>query len=127
MVLSHAKFAFNNFVNRSTGCTLFELVYGFQPNTPLDINSLPSPPKPSEAALDFSSYMQNVHEECKQCLTVHTNSYAAMTNAKRKDQQFNAGDMVLVRLRPERFPPVSFTKLHARRAKPFSSHKEIGF
>ena len=43
MVLPHAEFAFNNSVNRSTGCTPFEVVYGFQPNTPLDVIPLPSP------------------------------------------------------------------------------------
>ncbi|KAG6788910.1 hypothetical protein POTOM_004988 [Populus tomentosa] len=37
-----------------------------------------------------------------------------------------AGDMVLVRLRPERFPPESFTKLHARRAGPFQVTKKLG-
>ncbi|KAG6745122.1 hypothetical protein POTOM_051766 [Populus tomentosa] len=68
----------------------------------------------------------NVHEECKRRLTTHTNSYAAVANAKRKDRQFNTGDMVLVRLRPERFPPGSFSKLHARRAGPFQVTKKLG-
>lgn len=34
--------------------------------------------------------------------------------------------MVLVLLRPERFPPGSFTKLHARRAGPFQVTKKVG-
>jgi hypothetical protein len=126
MVLPHAEFAFNNSVNRSTGCTPFEVVHGFRHNTSLDVISLPSPPRPSEAALDFSSYMRDVHEECKRRLTTHTNSYATVANAKRKDRQFNTGDMVLVRLRPKRFPPGSFTKLHARRAGPFQVTKKLG-
>ena len=57
MVLLHAEFAFKNFVNRSTGCSPFEVVYGFEPNTLLNVNSLPLTPRPSEAALEFSSYM----------------------------------------------------------------------
>ncbi|KAL6328237.1 hypothetical protein AAG906_034380 [Vitis piasezkii] len=101
MVLPYAEFAFNNSINRTIGCTPFEVVYGFRPNTPLDVNSLSLPPRPSEVALDFSSYMRDVHEECKRRLTIHTNSYAASANSKRKDRQFNEGDMVLVRLRPE--------------------------
>ena len=100
--------------NRTTCCTPFEVVYGFRPSTPLDVNSLPLPPRPSEVALDFSSYMRAIPEECKRHLTIHTNSYAASANAKHKDRQFNEGDMVLVHLRLERFPPGSFTKLHAR-------------
>ncbi|KAF9662027.1 hypothetical protein SADUNF_Sadunf18G0010400 [Salix dunnii] len=126
MVKPHAEFSFNNYVNRSTGCTPFELVYGSHPNTPVDINSLPLPPRPSEAALDFSSYMQQLHDECKQRLTFSANSYAAATNSHRRDRQFNEGDMVLVRLKPERFPPGSFTKIHARRAGPFKVIKKMG-
>ena len=34
--------------------------------------------------------------------------------------------MVLVRLRPERFPPESVSKLHARRADPFKIVKKMG-
>jgi hypothetical protein len=30
--------------------------------------------------------MRDVHEECKWRLTTHTSSYAAVANAKRKDQ-----------------------------------------
>ncbi|KAA8521887.1 hypothetical protein F0562_012799 [Nyssa sinensis] len=70
-------------------------------------------------------YMRDVHDECKWRLTSHTNSYAASANAKRKDRQFNKGDMVLVRFRLERFPPGSFTKLHARRAGPFRVTKKL--
>ncbi|KAL5767989.1 hypothetical protein ACOSQ2_014772 [Xanthoceras sorbifolium] len=40
--------------------------------------------------------------------------------------QFSVGDQVLIRLRPERFPPGSFTKLHARRAGPFPILKKLG-
>ena len=34
--------------------------------------------------------------------------------------------MVLVRLKPERFPPDSFTSLHARRTGPFQVTKKLG-
>ncbi|KAF9682427.1 hypothetical protein SADUNF_Sadunf05G0107800 [Salix dunnii] len=70
--------------------------------------------------------MQQLHDECKQRLTFSANSYAAATNSHRRDHQFNEGDMVLVRLKPERFPPGSFTKLHARRAGPFKVIKKMG-
>ena len=126
LVLPHAEFSFNNSVNRSTGCAPFEVVYGIRPNTPLDVNCLPLPPRPSEAALDFSSYMSHLHEECKRRLAINANSYATAANSHRKDRQFKEGDMVLVRLKPERFPPGSFTKLHARRAGPFKIIKKLG-
>ena len=70
--------------------------------------------------------MKGIHEEFKRCLTFHTESYVASTNTRRKDIQFNVGDMVLIRLKLERFPPRSFTKLHARRASPFRIAKKLG-
>ena len=126
LVLPHAEFSFNNLINRSTECTPFEVVYGIRPNSPLDINTLPLPPRPSEVSLDFSSYMHHLHEGCKRRLIISTNSYATVANSKRKARQFYEGDMVLVRLRPERFPPGSFSKLHARRAGPFKITKKLG-
>ncbi|KAF9661852.1 hypothetical protein SADUNF_Sadunf19G0111800 [Salix dunnii] len=77
----------------SAGCAPFEVVYGIRPNTPLDVNCLPLPPRPSEAALDFSSYMSKLHEECKRRLAISANSYAKAANSHRKDRQFNEGDM----------------------------------
>ena len=126
LVLPHAEFAFNNSVNRSTGCTPFEVVYGFRPNAPLDVRPLPASTRASEAAMDFTSYMRDIHEECKRRLTIQTTSYADAANATRRNRQFNTGDMVLIRLRPERFPQGSFTKLHARRAGPFKIKKKLG-
>ncbi|XP_074346955.1 uncharacterized protein LOC141685770 [Apium graveolens] len=76
-VLPHAKFSFSNSVNRSTGCTPFEVVYGFS-----------------------------------KCQTLGST--------------VQEGDLVLVRLKPERFPPVSFMKLQAHRAGPFQVTKKLG-
>ena len=45
-VLPQTEFAFNNSVNRSTGCTPFEVVFGFHPHTPLDLHSLTLPARP---------------------------------------------------------------------------------
>ena len=47
-VLPQAEFAFNNFINRSTGCTPFEVVFGFRPHTPLNLHSLTLPARPSD-------------------------------------------------------------------------------
>ncbi|KAG7952365.1 hypothetical protein I3843_12G054600 [Carya illinoinensis] len=125
-VLPQAEFAFNSSVNRSTGCMPFEVVFGFRPHTPLDLHSLTLPSRPSEAALDFSSYMKDIHGEVKRLLTLSTEAYSNAANTRRKDRQFQVGDMVLIRLKPERFPPGSFNKLHARCAGPFKVVKKLG-
>ena len=79
------------------------MVFGFRPHTPLSLHSLTLHARPSEAALDFSSYMKNIHEEVKQRLSLSTEAYSTATNTRRKDRQFQVGDTVLIYLKPERF------------------------
>lgn len=59
--MSQSEFAFNNSVNRTTGYALVEVVYGFQPRTPIDLPSLLPPRRVSEAAEDLSRYMVQMH------------------------------------------------------------------
>ncbi|KAF5448338.1 hypothetical protein F2P56_028883 [Juglans regia] len=66
----------------------FMMVYGFRPNTPMDLHSLTLPSRPSEAALDFSSYMKDIHDEVKRCLTLSTEAYSTFANTRQKDRQF---------------------------------------
>lgn len=113
-------------MNRSIGHTPFEVVYGRRPYTPLNLRPLQLPPRPSAAGLDFLEYIKDVHAEVRRRLSLSTKSYTTSTNARRKDKQFNIGDMVLVRLKPERFSLESFTKLHTRRIGPFRSTKKLG-
>ena len=49
MVLIQAKFAYNNYVNRSTGKTPFEIVIGMHPRGILDLRDLASEEKRSVA------------------------------------------------------------------------------
>ncbi|KAL5751049.1 hypothetical protein ACOSP7_025652 [Xanthoceras sorbifolium] len=126
LVLPQAEFAFNNSVNRTTGDTPFSIVYGFNPRTPVDMNQLSLPNRVSEAGMDFFRYITTLHDDVRRHIAIHTEKYAARANLKKKDVQFSVGDQVLIRLRPERFPPGSFTKLHARRAGPFPILKKLG-
>ena len=41
LILSTAKFAYNNSVNRSTGKSPFQIVNGYSPHTPIDLVPLP--------------------------------------------------------------------------------------
>ena len=126
LILPQTEFTINNSVNRSTGHTPFEVIYGKCPYTLLDLQPLSLPPRPSATGLDFSEYMKDVHAEVRRHLSLSTESYAASVNARRKDKQFNSCDMVLVHLKPERFPSGSFTKLHTRRVGPFRVTKKLG-
>ncbi|KAL5823296.1 hypothetical protein ACOSQ4_021196 [Xanthoceras sorbifolium] len=69
--------------------------------------------------------MKTVHEEVRKRIALQTKKYAQYANLHRKDKQFEASDLVMVRLRSERFPPGSYSKLHARHAGPFQVVKKI--
>ena len=49
MVLAQAKFAYNNFVNKSTRRTHFEIVTGMKPRGVLDLRDIASEEKRSDA------------------------------------------------------------------------------
>ena len=65
MVLSQAKFAFNNSVNRSTGKTPFEIVTGMQPRGVLDLRDVTGEEKKSTAREEFADFMESLHKEVK--------------------------------------------------------------
>jgi len=126
LILPQAEFAYNNSINRTTGSSPFQLVYGMTPRTPLDIISLPLPQRTSEAGLDFATHMMSVHEEVRKKIALQTEVYAQRANLRKRDKQFEVGDQVLIRLRSERFPPGNYNKLHARCAGPFTVLKKLG-
>ena len=52
--------------------------------------------------------------------------YKHMADSHKRIKEFNEGDSVMIKLRPERFPPGTMKKLHARGARPFKIIKKIG-
>jgi hypothetical protein len=48
-------------------------------------------------------------------MTEQTAKYAARANLHQRDMQVKEGDLVLIRLHPERFPPGIYDKLHTIR------------
>jgi hypothetical protein len=83
LILLQVKFAYNNSVNRTTGSSPFQLVYGMTPRTPLDIISLPLPQRTSEAGLDFAAHMMSVHEEVRKKIALQTEVYAQRANLQK--------------------------------------------
>jgi hypothetical protein len=65
LLLPQAEFAYNSSVNRSTGLSPFEIVTGTKPKVPMDLTSLSTPSRISEAAEDLSHHIQQIHEEVK--------------------------------------------------------------
>jgi hypothetical protein len=126
LLLPHAEFAYNCSINRSTGVSLFEIVVGIKPKLPLDLAPLPSSSRVCEGAEDFVKHLQNIHEEVRKRLTINFEKYKLQADKHRRKLEFKPGDVVLIRIRPERFPKGVFQKLHQRRVGPFKILQQLG-
>ena len=69
MILPQAEFAYNNSVNRSTGKSPFQIVYGNSPRTASELRKLDKGEISSAEAEEFVEHLKNVHEEVRQHLT----------------------------------------------------------
>lgn len=124
-VLPIAEFAYNSSVNRSTGHSPFEIVTGYTPRKPIDLVTLPPESRTSESAESFAQHLHALHSEIRRKLNLSNDNYKTTADIHRRFQEFHEGDMVMVRIRPERYPRGVVKKLHARNAGPFKILQKI--
>ncbi|PKU81168.1 putative mitochondrial protein [Dendrobium catenatum] len=115
-VLTTAEFAYNSMVNRSTGKTPFSIVFTKVPNLALDLAILPK--CKSGAAKNFTNQYSQMLEDVRLQLTNANRKYKADADRHRRPLVFNVGDLVMIRLRRERFPPGTYSKLSRRKIGP---------
>lgn len=124
--LPHVEFAYNRVVHSTTRYSPFEIVYGFNPLTPLDLMSLPNSSilihKDGNAKAE---YVRKLHEKVKTQIEKKVDSYARQANKGRKKVVFEPGDWVWVHLRKERFPSQRKSKLQPRGDGPFQVLSKI--
>jgi len=82
---------------------------------------------PSIPPLGFvKELMQDNHAEVRKRIALSSEKYKQRVDLHRRSVEFQPGDSVLIRLRPERFPKGSFQKLHHRRGGPFKILQRLG-
>jgi len=113
-------------VHSTTSCSPFEVVYGFNPLTPLDLLPMPNisifKHKEGQAKAD---YVKKLHERVKAQIEKRNESYARQANKGRKKVVFQPGDWVWVHMRKERFPEQRKSKLQPRGDGPFQVLERI--
>ena len=118
--LPHVEFAYNRGVHRTTKQSPFEVVYGFNPLTPLDLIPLPLDTsfihKEGESRSEF---VKKLHERVKNQIENQTKVYSTKGNRGRKELVLNEGDWVWLHLRKDRFPTKRKSKLSPRGDGPF--------
>ncbi|KAK8949134.1 hypothetical protein KSP39_PZI005042 [Platanthera zijinensis] len=126
LLLPHAQLAYNNSKNRSTGLSPNEIVHGYKAPVPLDLIPLPPSYKSSQFAQEFASHVHHLHKHIKDTLAIQYATYQSNANVHKRVSPLEVGDLVMVRLIPERLPSGTIKKLANRRAGPFRILKKLG-
>ena len=94
-------------------------MYGHKPRAPIDLIPMSPLHRASESAESFACRMSDLHKSISHQITLSNEKYKALADTHRRYKRFDVGDFVMIRLRPERFPPGTFRKLQARGMGPF--------
>ncbi|KAH9792707.1 hypothetical protein KPL71_004239 [Citrus sinensis] len=106
-------------VHSTTKFSPFEIVYGFNPLTPLDLLLLPIDECASMDGKKKAEFFKQLHERTRQHIEKRTEQYATQANKGRKQVIFQPGDWVWVHMRNERFLAQRRSKLLPRGDGPF--------
>lgn len=122
--IPHAEFAYRA-THHATKQSPFEIVYGFNPDTALDLLPLPLQERTN---MDFDKridYMKKLHASTRATLEKHYDPHAAKMNKSKKAKVFQEGGLVWLHLRKDRFPNERDSKLKPRGDEPFKILKRI--
>eukprot|EP00268_Persea_americana_P067966 TRINITY_DN9411_c0_g1_i11.p1 TRINITY_DN9411_c0_g1~~TRINITY_DN9411_c0_g1_i11.p1 ORF type:complete len:213 (+),score=38.23 TRINITY_DN9411_c0_g1_i11:4333-4971(+) len=107
----------------------FEAVTGYKPRMPVDLIPMSSIHRPSESANAFIHHIHALHNEIRRGINKRNEYYKLFVDSHRWYIEFQVGDEVMVRVRPERFqrfPQGIAKKLQARSTAPFKILKRLG-
>jgi len=124
-LLTHAEFAFNRTPSKATGLSPFQVVYGQNPRTPLDLTSIPTPIKFSWEAEKRAKEIQDLHSHIRERIEKSNAQAMNQANKHKKNVQYQPGDLVWIHLRKERFPGKRKSKLMPRSDGPFEILEKI--
>jgi hypothetical protein len=105
-------------MNRSTGKSPFEIVYGIQPRGISKLRYFRQDEFISVGVEDFAAKMQKLHDRVREKLQDNNKKYKRKDDQRRREIQFEVGDEVLYHLRKERFPRGMHNKLKMKNIGP---------
>ena len=84
-LIGQAEYAYNDTVNRSTGKSPFEIVYGLHPRGVYELRDLKDGVKGSGYANDFSYAMQEIHDTVRKTLAENNMKYKTKVDEHRRE------------------------------------------
>ncbi|PKU63246.1 ATP-dependent DNA helicase RecG [Dendrobium catenatum] len=116
-VLGQTEFALNSMPNRSTGMCPFGIVYTKMPNSNVDVAVILK--CKSQVASSWVDQFSETIAKVRQNLTNANAKYKLDADAHRRKKVFKPGDLVMVRMKKERLPAGTYSKLSRRKFGPF--------
>jgi hypothetical protein len=123
--LPFIEFAYNRSVHSTTDFSPFEIVYGFNPLTLLDLLLLPVNKRTSLDGQKKAEMVKKLYESIRKHIEKKNEQYAAKANKGCRQVIFEPGDWVWVHMRKERFLACRWSKLHPRGDGPFQVLERI--
>jgi len=114
-ILPQVEFAYNDSLNRSTGQSPFQIMYGMHPRGVSKLRDLEKHEFKSAGAEDFAAEMQELHNKIKEQLKSSNQEYKHRADQHRRELKFEVGDLALAHLRKERFPRGTYNKLKMKK------------
>jgi hypothetical protein len=112
--LPFIKFAYNRIVHSTTEFSPFEIVYGFNPSTPMDLIPLPMDKRVSLDGNCKAQMVKTLHESVRKHIEKRNRVYATKANKGHTHVVFQPVNWVWVHMHKERFVARRTSKLQPR-------------
>jgi len=112
-------------MHTTTSYSPFEIVYGFNPLTPLDLMPSPIDERSSLDGYRKAELVKSIHERVRLQIAQKNENFDSKANKGWRRVIFEPGDWVWVHIRKERFSAHRRTKLHPRGDGPFRILEKI--
>ena len=121
--LPHIEFAYNRTIHATSLFSPFEVVYDFNPLTPLDILSLSTNEHANLDGKEKADFVKDLHARVR--ANIERKNEHKQTNKGCLKVVFQPGDWVWVHMQNERFPTQRKSKLQPRGDGPFQVLERI--
>jgi hypothetical protein len=125
-ILPQVEFAYNDSINRRTGQSPFQIVYGTKPRGVSELRDSEQDEIRSASAEDFSEVMMELHSQVKEWLQNSSQEYKRRADQHRRQIQYEVGDLIMAHLRKERFMKGTYKKLKMKKIGPCKVLKKFG-
>ena len=124
-LLPYVEFAYNRAIHSTTHTSPFEIVYGFNPLTTIDLIPLPLNKLVSVDGSSKADLVKKLHKQVKERIEKQNAKVAERVNKGRIPMVFQPGEWVWVHFRKERFPNQRKSKLSPKGDGPFQVLERI--